>query len=121
MTREEQLANHKKEVFARKNGIGRVHAKTVKDVILTQVVMNGAHEFPYNHVQEYKGFELWKSEEGVKGDFCIRYTGFGKPIMNSKANQTMMGKSILRMPFFRVNVTSAKFLKEFITTCINDN
>lgn len=69
-------------------------------------------------VQSWRGFEIWKGDNGSKDYIYTRYTDFGKPVAISDSG--MPAGMFIRMVFYKTPFTSVSAFKEFCNENVKD-
>lgn len=69
-------------------------------------------------VQSWRGFEIWKGDDGSKDYIYTRYTDFGKPVAISDSG--MPAGMFIRMVFYKTPFTSVSAFKEFCNENVKD-
>lgn len=72
---------------------------------------------PIHKVGDYKGFEIWKNNSGIKGHIYFRYTAFGKPVVVVNG-VTVSSYPVKRMVVYYTPFTSIKSFKDFVKDCV---
>lgn len=70
---------------------------------------------PIHHVGDYKGFEIWKGDEGSRAHIYFRYTAFGQPVITEHiGSQCNVLCQVKRLMVYFTPFTSVKAFKDFI-------
>lgn len=97
----------------------------LQELLQSFSIVNDPMKVDFNKIGDYKGFEIWKGNNGKRDFIYCRYTAFGRPNVSqptgSNGNQRGMTLAVFsRMVFYKTPFTSANAFKQFVSTYVVD-
>lgn len=96
--------------------------ENLRELLMNFTIVQNPMNVDFNKIGDYKGFEIWKGNNGRRDFIYCRYTDFGNPkVCQQIGIQPSMTLAVFqRMVFYKTPFTSASAIRQFISTYVVD-